>query len=156
MTPVDVTLATHFISFVAMSGSQRGKIDNRGRHRVTSTESAMSHVTVTVQLGWGHTILVDFFSLPPPQYDAHRVVLITRLYADAQELFASTQARTCLSVCTRPLTACNDGFRGYQKMRRFDASRSFVTSEGYHACFRAGPGRGSCATAMRVICTINR
>lgn len=150
-----MTSTTHIVIFDAIPGSQRGTIDDRGCHRVTSTRSPISHATMRSQLWTDLTILIDFCALSAPQYDARGAILIARLYTNAQELFAFTQVCTDLAVCTRPLTTRNDGTRGYQESRRINTTRSFVTSEGYQASLRTGPRRGSCTAAMRVICMIN-
>lgn len=100
-----------------------------------------------------HTTPVDFFACSPPQYDARWGFVVIRLYADAQELLASTHPRTHLPVGTRPLAACYHGVRGYKQFWCFNTSRSFFISDRYNACFRAGSGWGSRAAPMRVILT---
>ena len=95
------------------------------------------------------TALVDFVACPSPQHSTC-IFVVVRLYTDAQELFAHTEAHTHLSIRAQPFTTRNGTSCGYKEFLHIGTPWRFFVCVWYKACIRARSRRQRCAAAVWV------
>ena len=132
-----------------------GKIrkPQRKKRQPRSPSGNVDWTTISTNAHHAHqvdrTALVDFVACPSPQHRA-RTFVVVRLYTDAQELFAPTEAHTHLSIRAQPFTTRNGTSCGYKEFLYIGTPWSFFVCVWYKARIRARCRRWRRAAAVWV------